>query len=171
MTENDDLFQTAYALAQQQQHQQNRITSGIKLIDDLVGGGFELGLSYLLYGSAFCTKMLVRSIATALCRTSPEEGIVVIDGNNGIRPNVLLDYLKIEGKQTPPTVFLEKLHVARAFTTDQLLTLLFEAPTLVQDAHAPILFVNGTTHLLQEEEETRPNNSEAANKEANPLFF
>jgi len=171
LTENEDLFQTAYALAQQQQHQQNHITSGIKLIDDLVGGGFELGLSYLLYGSAFCTKMLLRAIATALCLTTPEEGIVVIDGNNGIRPNVLLNHLKTEGKQTPPKVFLDKLHVARAFTTDQLLTLLYEAPTVIRDAHAPILFVNGITHLLQEEEEASPNNNGATNNKANPLIF
>ncbi len=171
LAENKDLFQTAYALAQQQQNHMNCITSGIKLVDELVGGGYERGLSYLIYGSAFCTKMLLRSIATALRLTAPEEGTVVIDGNNGIRPNVLLNHLKTEGKPKPPTVFLDKLHVARAFTTDQLLTLLFEAPTLIQDAHAPILFVNGITHLLQEEEDTLHKNNEATSNETNPLIF
>ncbi len=136
-----------------------------------MGDGFELGLSYLLFGSPFCTKLLLRSVATALNLTAPDKGIVVIDGNNGIRPNVLLDYLRAEENQKPPTVFLNKLHVARAFTTDQLLTLLTEAPTLIQDAHAPILFVNGITHLLQEEEKALPPNNGRTSDNPSPLVF
>jgi hypothetical protein len=146
------VFQTAFALAQQQT-QIRHFSSGIPLVDDLLGGGFEAGLSYLLYGSAACTQLLLRCVAAALRQVASTESVVVIDGNNGIHPTVLLDYLKAAPTPAPPTAFLDKLHLARAFTADQLLTLLSDAPIALQGISVPILFVNGVTHLLQEEED------------------
>lgn len=146
------MFQTAFALAQQRR-QMRRLSSGIPLVDELLGGGFEPGLSYLFYGSPACTELLLRCVATALRQVAPAGSVVVIDGNNGVHPTVLLDYLKAAPTSAPPTVFLNQLHLARAFTADQLLTLLSDASTTLHEVGAPILFVNGVTYLLQEEED------------------
>jgi RecA/RadA recombinase len=147
------MFETAFTMAQ---HRGTRCPTGIPLLDELLGGGFESGLSYLLYGSSDCTKMLQQTIATALLHYGPQSGIVVIDANNGIRPDIILSHLRAASGSMPPDSHLQRLNVARAFTTDQLLSLLSEAPDTIHELHAPILFVNGLTHLLQEEEESTP---------------
>ncbi len=138
-----------------QQHHQ-MFPSGILRIDNLLGGGFEVGLSYLLYGSPQCTTMLQQSIANAICQIAPHQRVAVIDGNNGIRPYNILSILQAKSPPTPPAILLNRLHIARAFTTDQLLSLLDNAPDIIQELNAPILFVNGLLHLVQEEEEGTP---------------
>jgi hypothetical protein len=144
------MFQTAFTMKQQQQN--TKCSTGIAILDDLLEGGFEPGLSYLLYGSPHCTKMLQQSVASALEQTSSEQGVAVIDANNGIRPDTIISYLRATSQQTSPTRYLTRLHVARAFTTDQLLSLLDDAANAIQEQRAPILFVNGLMHLVQEEE-------------------
>jgi hypothetical protein len=148
------MFQTAFSMAQQQH--KTKCSTGIAILDNLLEGGFELGLSYLLYGSPHCTRILQKSVASALEQTSPEQGVAVIDANNGIRPDTIISHLRATSQQTPPTQYLNRLHVARAFTTDQLLSLLDDAANAVQKQKAPILFVNGLMHLVQEEEEGEP---------------
>jgi hypothetical protein len=164
------MFQTAFALAQQRDRMR-RLSSGIPLVDDLLGGGFEAGLSYLFYGSSACTELLLRCVAAALRQVAPTGSVVVIDGNNGIHPTVLLDYLKAAPTPEPPTVFLKQLHLARAFTADQLLTLLSDAPTTLHDVGAPIFFVNGVTYLLQEEEDALAPPRGRRGEPTNPSVF
>lgn len=135
-----------------QQHQQMKLPTGIHLLDELLGGGFELGLSYLLYGSPVCTRLLQQSIACALRLVAQTHGVAVIDANNGIRPDVILNHLRATPLSAPPAAYLHQLHVARAFTTDQLLSLLDDALDTIHSLNAPILFVHGFMHLLQEEE-------------------
>ena len=148
------MFQTAFSMAQQSQ--KAKCSTGITILDDLLEGGFEPGLSYLLYGSPHCTQMLQQSVASALEQISPDHGVAVIDANNGIRPDTIISHLRTTSQQTPPARYLNRLHVARAFTTDQLLSLLDDAVNAVQEHRAPILFVNGLMHLVQEEEEGQP---------------
>lgn len=164
------MFQTAFALAQQRSRMR-RFSSGIPLVDELLGGGFEAGLSYLFYGSAACTELLLRCVAAALRQVARIGSVVVIDGNNGIHPTVLLDYLKAPPTPAPPTVFLNQLHLARAFTADQLLTLLNDAPTTLHEVGAPILFVNGVTYLLQEEEDALASPRGRRGEPTNPSVF
>jgi hypothetical protein len=164
------MFQTGFALAQKRDRMR-RLSSGIPLVDDLLGGGFEAGLSYLFYGSPACTELLLRCVAAALRQVAPTGSVVVIDGNNGIHPTVLLDYLKAGSTPEPPTVFLNQLHLARAFTADQLLTLLSDASTTLHDACARILFVNGMTYLLQEEEDALASPRGRRDEPTNPSVF
>ncbi|MFX1319943.1 MAG: hypothetical protein ACFE9D_11700 [Promethearchaeota archaeon] len=147
------MFETAFSMAQRYG---TRCPTGIPLLDELLGGGFEGGLSYLLYGSPNCTKLLQLSIATAILHFGSHSSVVVIDANNGIRPDVILSHLRAASVPSPPDKQLQRLNVARAFTTDQLLSLLSEAPNTIHALNAPILFVNGLMHLLQEEEEDMP---------------
>jgi RecA/RadA recombinase len=151
------MFQTALSLSQQQK--QKKIPTGNSVLDTLLEGGYELGLSYLLYGSPRCTRLLQYSIAQALRHVTTEQGVAVIDANNGIRPNLILSHLRAIRLTYPPITYLNRLHIARAFTTDQLLSLLEDTPDTIQDQRAPILFVNGLVHLLQEEEEGEPSPS------------
>lgn len=144
------MFQTAFSMAQQTP--KAKCSTGIAILDDLLKGGFELGLSYLLYGSPHCTQMMQQSIASALEQTSSEQGVTIIDANNGIRPNTIISHLRASSQQTPPIKYLNRLYVARAFTTDQFLSLLKDAVNAIQEQRAPILFVNGLMHLIQEEE-------------------
>jgi hypothetical protein len=164
------VFQTAFALAQQRDRIR-RLSSGIRLVDDLLGGGFETGFSYLFYGSSACTELLLQCVAAALRQVAASGSVVVIDGNNGIHPTVLLDHLKAEPTSEPPTVFLNRLHLARAFTVDQLLTLLSDAPTTLHAVGAPILFVNGVTYLLQEEEDALAPPQGRRGEPTNPSVF
>jgi len=143
------MFHTAFSIAQHQQ--QPKLATGIRLLDEILGGGFERGLSYLLYGSPDCTRLLQRSIAYVLRQVGQSHGIAVIDANNGIRPDVILNHLRTHPLSAPPAAYLNQLHVARAFTTDQLLSLLDDAPDTIHGLNAPILFVHGLVHLLQEE--------------------
>ena len=147
------MFETALSMAQ---HHGTRCPTGILLLDELLGGGYEGGLSHLLYGSPDCTKLLQQSIATALLHYGPHRSVAVIDANNGIRPDTILNHLRAASVTSPPDSRLQRLNVARAFTTDQLLSLLNEASDTIRELHAPILFVNGLMHLLQEEEEDMP---------------
>ena len=138
------------------QHQGAKCPTGITLLDNILEGGFEAGLSYLIYGSPHCTTWLQQSVATALLHYSPHRGVAVIDANNGIRPDKILSHLRTSSLPESPATRLQRLHVARAFTTDQLLTLLNESSDTIHDLNAPILFVNGLTHLVQEEDNTLP---------------
>lgn len=148
------MFQTAFSIAQ---NQEMKCPTGIALLDDLLEGGFEVGLSYLIFGSPHCTTWLQQSIATALLHFGPHRGVAVIDANNRIRPDTILSQIQSSLLPGPPAAHLQRLHVARAFTTDQLLSLLDEAPDSIHGLDAPILFVNGFTHLVQEEEEGEVN--------------
>jgi hypothetical protein len=97
--------------------------------------------------------LLQQCIATALLHYGPHRSVAVIDANNGIQPDAILSHLRASSIPLPPDSHLKRLNVARAFTTDQLLSLLNEAPDTIHELHAPILFVNGLVHLLREEEE------------------
>ncbi|MFX1491892.1 MAG: hypothetical protein ACFFBU_06505 [Promethearchaeota archaeon] len=145
------MFQTAYSLSQQQR--QNKFPTGNSVLDKLLEGGYEPGLSYLLYGSQHCTSLLQQSVAHALQQVTHKQGVALIDANNGIRPNLILSHLQAIRLPYPPATYLNRLYIARAFTTDQLLSLLEDTPDTIQDQKAPILFVNGLTHLIREEEE------------------
>jgi hypothetical protein len=148
--DGEQLFQTAFSMAQQQGM---KCPSGIALFDELLEGGFEAGLSYLIFGSPHCTTWLQQCIATALLHYGAHRGVAVIDANNRIRPDTILGHLQAASLPDTPATRLQRLHVARAFTTDQLLSLLNESPDTIHDLDAPILFVNGLTHLVQEEED------------------
>lgn len=134
------------------QQQELKCPTGITLLDDLLGGGFEGGLSYLIFGSPHCTSLLQQSIGTALLHYDLHRGVAVIDANNAIRPDTILSHIRASFLPEPPAAHLHRLHVARAFTTDQLLSLLDQAPNTLFKIDIPILFVNGLTHLVQEEE-------------------
>ncbi len=162
------MFQTAFSMAQDQGM---KCPTGIALLDELLDGGFESGLSYLIFGSSHCTTWLQQSIAKALQHYSPHRGVAVIDANNRIRPDTLLNHLQSSSLPGPPTAHLQRLHVARAFTTDQLLSLLGDAPDSIHGLDAPILFVNGLTHLVQEEEEGEKNPPPAPGEPVDPRVF
>ncbi|MFX1474352.1 MAG: hypothetical protein ACFFCO_02595 [Promethearchaeota archaeon] len=147
------MFETAFSLAQKQQCSPH-LASGVTPLDELLGGGFEAGLSYLLYGSPYATQLLLRCAANALRQVAPDRGVVIIDGDQDASPSAVLDELKATAFPGNPAALLEYLHVARAFTTDQLLSLLTEAPSILQQTRAPILFCANITKLLQQEEES-----------------
>ncbi|MFX1564794.1 MAG: hypothetical protein ACFFCH_02265 [Promethearchaeota archaeon] len=161
------MFQTAFSLVQ---HQESKCPTAIPLLDELLDGGFEAGLSYLIFGSSHCTSLVQQSIATALLHYGPHRHVAVIDANNKIRPDNILTQLQTASLATAPTTHLHRLHIARAFTTDQLLSLLDEAPNTIHGLDAPILFVNGLTHLVQEEEGDI-NTSATLDSVADPRIF
>jgi hypothetical protein len=166
------MFQTAFSLAQQRNAHLHRLSSGIPLIDELLEGGFERGYCYLLYGSPQCTQLLGQSIAHALRHFAPDAGVVVIDANNGIRPDRILDSLRATDLPHPPQTYLNHLHIARAFTVDQLYNLLLQAPEHLQKVRGKVLFVNGITHLLEEEETAQsPSVLHQPNAPVSPLSF
>jgi hypothetical protein len=162
------MFQTAFSMIQ---HQETKCPTAIPLLDELLEGGFEAGLSYLIFGSPHCTSLLQRSIGAALLHYGPHRHVAVIDANNKIRPDNILTQLQTASLVTAPATHLQRLHIARAFTTDQLLSLLGEAPNTIHGLDAPILFVNGLTHLVQEEEEGDTKTSAAQDSSTDPRVF
>lgn len=162
------MFQTAFSMVQ---HQETKCPTASPLLDELLDGGFEAGLSYLIFGSPHCTSLLQQSIATALLHYGPHRHVAVIDANNKIRPDNILNKLQTASLSAAPTTHLQRLHIARAFTTDQLLSLLGEAPNTIHGFDAPILFINGLTHLVQEEEEGDKYTSTALDSVTDPRVF
>ncbi|MFW9831253.1 MAG: hypothetical protein ACFFD8_05715 [Candidatus Thorarchaeota archaeon] len=163
------MFQTAFSIAQKQSGKS--FPTGISVLNKLLGGGFESGLSYLLYGSPHCTQLLQQSIASALQHVASPEDVAVIDANNGIRPDTILTFLRPMPTPLTPTSYLARLHIARAFTTEQLLSLLNDTSQTIQEQNAPILFVNGIMHLVQEEEEGDSSSNTQAGLPPDPRIY
>ena len=99
------------------------ISSGDAMLDELLEGGFQKDLIYLLIGDRKPTsKILVATSVAAFADQNFNKHVGFVDGNNRFNP---YDICKLAvSRRLSPTKVLEQILLARAFTYDQMIELL-----------------------------------------------
>jgi RecA/RadA recombinase len=128
-----------------------RISSGDPTFDELLGGGFHKELVYLLYGD----KKLVTNILLTTCVTVQKargEGgfganvkVAFIDGDNRFNPYNISKFAV--SQHLSPKRILENILIARAFTWDQMVELLENRLSRLEQIK--VVLISGITNLLQ----------------------
>ena len=127
------------------------ISSGDSTLDELLGGGFQKNLVYLLYGDKKKTTSILLTTAVTAQKAFVNGGmgdgikIAFIDGNNRFNPYNVSKYAV--SQKLSPTKVLENILIARAFTWDQMIELLEnKISTLGQ---MKVVLISGITTLFQ----------------------
>jgi hypothetical protein len=96
------------------------LATGSRALDSLLGGGLELGLLHLLYGSACLRGDLLRfAVRAAMAKASEglESSVVIVDSLNMVDTARLADIASSAGME-PETVF-QRIHLSRSFNSSQ----------------------------------------------------
>jgi RecA/RadA recombinase len=135
-----------------QQLQRNTpLSSGDSTLDPLLQGGFQTGLVHVLTGpAAYTASILMRTAVNAL-RPRVDGGaefskIAYVDGQNLFNPYYIAK-LSISF-QLNPTVVLDQIVVARAFTWNQIVEILEEKIPRLGDVQ--LILVAGLTEMFEE---------------------
>ena len=127
------------------------ISSGDKTLDELLSGGFHKDLVYLLYGDKKLTTNILLTtsviVQKSLSNGGLGEGIRVafIDGNNRFNP---YNVSKFAVSQTlSPVKVLKNILISRAFTWDQMVEILENRLSLLEDVK--VVLISGITTLLK----------------------
>ncbi len=132
------------------------ISSGDSTLDELLGGGFHKDLVYLLYGDKNKTTNVLLTTAVLSQRAFTNGGlgngikIAFIDGNNRFNPYNVSRFA-VSQKLSPQRV-LENIFIARAFTWDQMVELLENRLSKLDDVR--VVLISGITTLFQSEKQT-----------------
>ncbi len=132
------------------------ISSGDSTLDELLGGGFHKDLVYLLYGNKNKTTNVLLTTAVISQRAFTNGGlgdgikIAFIDGNNRFNPYNVSRFA-VSQKLSPQKV-LENIIIARAFTWDQMVELLENRLSKLDDVR--VVLISGITTLFQHEKQT-----------------
>ena len=120
------------------------ISSGDAMLDELLEGGFQKDLIYLLIGDRKPTsKILVNTSVAAFADQNFENKVAFVDANNRFNP---YDISKLAvSKRLSPVKVLENLRLARAFTYDQIIELLENKITNLENIK--ILLISGITSM------------------------
>ena len=127
------------------------ISSGDKILDELLSGGFHRDLVYLLYGDKKITTniLLTTSVIAqkALDNGGFGEGIRVafIDGNNRFNPYNVSKFAV--SQNLSPKKVLDNILIARAFTWDQMVELLENRLSKLEDVK--VVLISGITTLFE----------------------
>ena len=127
------------------------ISSGDTTLDELLSGGFHRNLNYLIYGDKKKTTnvLLTTAVIAQESRTNGGlgEGIKVafIDGNNRFNPYNISKYAV--SRHLSPRKVLESIIIARAFTWDQMVELLENRLSKLEDVK--VVLISGITNLFQ----------------------
>ena len=140
-------FETGSVLLEKRQ-QVGRLTTGSKIFDELLGGGFETQSIIELFGEFGSAKT---QIAHQLCVTVqlPEEqgGLnshaYFIDTENTFRPERIVQMSEDYGLD--PDEVLKKIHVARAYNSNHQMLLVEKVKELSKDTPSSLLVVDSLT--------------------------
>ncbi|TFG21497.1 MAG: hypothetical protein EU529_13440 [Promethearchaeota archaeon] len=127
------------------------VSSGDSTLDELLSGGFQKDLVYLLYGDKKKTTdiLLTTAVITqkAFANGGLGEGIKIafIDGNNRFNPYNVSKFAV--SQHLSPRKVLENIVIARAFTWDQMIELLENRLSTLE--HVKVVLVSGITTLFQ----------------------
>lgn len=144
---NRDNFKTGKELLEKRS-EVGRITSGSKILDELLGGGFETQSIIELFGEFGSAKT---QIAHQLCVTvqlSKEQGgleghAFFIDTENTFRPERIMQMA--EALELDTEKVLENIHVARAYNSSHQMLLVDKVKELSKDSPARLLVVDSLT--------------------------
>jgi hypothetical protein len=128
------------------------LSSGDSTLDEILQGGFQKDLVYLLYGDKKVTTNILLTTAVISQKSFLNGGlggagnkITFIDGNNRFNP---YDVSKFAVTQNlSPSKTLENILIARAFTWDQMVELLENRLSKLE--HIKVVLISGITTLFQ----------------------
>jgi hypothetical protein len=128
------------------------LSSGDSTLDELLQGGFQKDLVYLLYGDKRITTNILLTTAV-ISQKSFENGglggggtkIAFIDGNNRFNPYNISKFAVTQNLS--PSRTLENILIARAFTWDQMVELLENRLSKLE--HIKVVLISGITTLFQ----------------------
>ena len=127
------------------------VSSGDSTLDELLSGGFQKDLVYLLYGDKKKTTDILLTTAViaqkAFANGGLGDGIKVafIDGNNRFNPYNVSKFAV--SQHLSPRKVLENIVIARAFTWDQMIELLENRLSTLE--HVKVVLISGITTLFQ----------------------
>jgi len=140
-------FETGTALMEKRA-KVGRITSGSKVLDELLGGGFETQSIIELFGEFGSSKT---QIAHQLCvnvqRSKDlgglESGAFFIDTENTFRPERIIQMA--ESHEMDPDTVLDNIHVARAYNSNHQMLLVEKVLELSKETPCSLLIVDSLT--------------------------
>lgn len=109
-----------------------KISTGSKAFDQLMGGGFETGAITEAFGEYGSGKtQLAHIMAVNVQKQNPKAIAVFIDTENTFRPERIIELAN--GVKLDPTKVLKNIRVARAFNSDHQMLLAEKAEGLIKD--------------------------------------
>ena len=143
-------YRSGYTVFEKNSHSPP-ISSGDKTLDELLSGGFHRDLVYLLYGDKKLTTNILLTtsviVQKAFSNGGLGEGIRVafIDGNNRFNP---YNVSKFAVSQTlSPQKVLKNILISRAFTFDQIIEILENRLSLLEDVK--VVLISGITTMFE----------------------
>ncbi|MFX0021758.1 MAG: hypothetical protein ACFE9S_05495 [Candidatus Hermodarchaeota archaeon] len=127
------------------------ISSGDSTLDELLSGGFHRDLVYLLYGDKKLTTNVLLTTAViaqkAFTNGGIGEGIRVafIDGNNRFNPYYISKFAV--SQNLSPRKTLENILISRAFTWDQMVEILENRLSKLEDVK--VILISGITTMFE----------------------
>ncbi|MFX1477913.1 MAG: hypothetical protein ACFFCI_07255 [Promethearchaeota archaeon] len=127
------------------------ISSGDTTLDELLSGGFHRDLVYLLYGDKkLATNILLTT--SVIAQKSPQRGglgegikIAFIDGNNRFNPYNVSKFAVTQNLS--PVRVLENILISRAFTWDQIVEILENRLSVLEDVK--VVLISGITTMFE----------------------
>ncbi len=125
-----------------------RVTSGSKVFDELLGGGFETQSIIELFGEFGSGKTQIAHQLCVIVQLSKEKGgldshAFYIDTENTFRPERIVQMA--EGLELDPDEVLSKIHVARAYNSNHQMLLIDKVKELSKEIPARLLIVDSLT--------------------------
>jgi DNA repair protein RadA len=126
----------------------NKITTGSKAFDELMGGGIETQAITEFYGEfGSCKTQFAHQLAVNIQRSETEGGLnghaLYIDTENTFRPERITQMAEALGMD--PTEALKRIHVARAFNSNHQMLLVERAAELCRDFPIRLIVVDSLT--------------------------
>jgi RecA/RadA recombinase len=141
----------------QESLQKRHLLSEFRGLNQIIGGGFESGLFYLMYGTPRILNSILLSMAVAAQLPMTLEGldsaVVFIDNDNIFNPYSLIRLgLSVN---LNPTGVLARISVARAFIWNHLGEIVDNLEALVEEKKARLVLISGLTTLFEGEFEQK----------------
>ncbi|MFX0000207.1 MAG: hypothetical protein ACFE9Q_01890 [Candidatus Hodarchaeota archaeon] len=127
------------------------ISSGDITLDELLSGGFHRDLVYLLYGDKKLTTNVLLTTAVIAQKAFDNGGlgegirVAFIDGNNRFNPYNVSKFA-VSQKLSPRKV-LENILISRAFTWDQMVEILENKLSMLEDVK--VVLISGITTMFE----------------------
>ena len=120
-------------------------SSGDRILDSLLGGGFHQDLIYLVYGNLkIITDMLLKLSVISFKKYGFEKKVAFIDGNNRFNP-YHISKLAVSNGLSPSKV-LNHILISRAFTFEQIVEILENRLNDLEESEKiKIVMVSGIT--------------------------
>ena len=140
-------FETGAALLEKRA-KVGHLTSGSKVFDELLGGGFESQSIIELFGEFGSGKTQIAHQLCVIVQLPKEQGgmdghAFYIDTENTFRPERIVQMA--EALELDPDEALSKIHVARAYNSNHQMLLVEKVKELSKDAPARLLVVDSLT--------------------------